>query len=135
MLTLAIVKPHCLKNPFAYQTIHQLLAASGLKVIEKKRVQLSRTEAEQFYDEHRNKFFFRRLVSLMSSGPSEVLLLSGNDSIRHWRELMGPTKVLKTVYSHPKCIRSRFGITDTRNAVHGSDSEASVAAEKKFFFG
>nr|XP_040225157.2 nucleoside diphosphate kinase 6 [Anopheles coluzzii] len=135
MITLAIVKPHCLKNPIAYQTIQQMLIESGLKVVASKRINLSRDEAEKFYEEHRNKFFFRRLVSLMTSGPSEVVLLSGNDAIQQWRNLMGPTKVLKSVYSHPACIRSCFGLTDTRNATHGSDSEQSVMIERKFFFG
>uniref|UniRef100_A0A182WAA7 Nucleoside diphosphate kinase n=1 Tax=Anopheles minimus TaxID=112268 RepID=A0A182WAA7_9DIPT len=135
MITLAIFKPHCLKNPIAYETIQRLLTANGLEVIARKRISLSRNEAEKFYEEHRNKFFFRRLVSLMTSGPSEVVLLSGNDAIQQWRNLMGPTKVLKSVYTHPGCIRSCFGLSDTRNATHGSDSEHSVIAEKRFFFG
>uniref|UniRef100_A0A182N809 Nucleoside diphosphate kinase n=1 Tax=Anopheles dirus TaxID=7168 RepID=A0A182N809_9DIPT len=135
MITLAIFKPHCLKNPIAYETIQQLLSANGLKVIARKRINLSRAEAEQFYEEHKNKFFYRRLVSLMTSGPSEVVLLSGDNAIQQWRNLMGPTKVLKSVYTHPECIRSTFGLSDTRNATHGSDSEQSVTAERKFFFG
>lgn len=135
MITLAIFKPHCLKNPIAYETIQQMITANGLKVVARKRINLSRPEAEKFYEEHRNKFFFRRLVSLMTSGPSEVVLLSGTDAIQKWRSLMGPTKVLKSVYTHPECIRSCFGLSDTRNATHGSDSEQSVNAEKHFFFG
>uniref|UniRef100_A0A182JTN7 Nucleoside diphosphate kinase n=1 Tax=Anopheles christyi TaxID=43041 RepID=A0A182JTN7_9DIPT len=135
MITLAIVKPHCLKNPIAYETIQQMLATSGLQVIARKRISLSRDEAEKFYEEHRNKFFYRRLVSLMTSGPSEVVLLSGDNAIQQWRNLMGPTKVLKAIYSHPECIRSCFGLSDTRNATHGSDSEQSVVKERTFFFG
>uniref|UniRef100_A0A182PHD6 Nucleoside diphosphate kinase n=1 Tax=Anopheles epiroticus TaxID=199890 RepID=A0A182PHD6_9DIPT len=135
MITLAILKPHCLKNPIAYETIQQMLTASGLTVVARKRISLSKVEAEKFYAEHRGKFFFRRLVSLMTSGPSEVVLLSGNDAIQQWRKLMGPTKVLKSVYTHPESIRSCFGLSDTRNATHGSDSEQSVIAERSFFFG
>ncbi|XP_058122629.1 nucleoside diphosphate kinase 6 [Anopheles ziemanni] len=134
MITLAILKPHCLKNPIAYESIQQAFVTNGLKVVASKRMRLSRDEAEQFYEEHRHKFFFRRLVSLMSSGPSEIVLLSGENAIQRWRDIMGPTKVLKAVYSHPECIRSHFGISDTRNAAHGSDSEQSVAKESEFFF-
>ena len=47
---------------------------------------------------------------------------------------MGPTKVFTTRYSHPNTIRGQFGLTDTRNSSHGSDSEATVEAEIKFFF-
>lgn len=46
-----------------------------------------------------------------------------------WRQLLGPTKVFKAIYSHPESIRSLFGLTDTRNACHGSDSPESVAQE------
>uniref|UniRef100_A0A182QUL4 Nucleoside diphosphate kinase-like domain-containing protein n=1 Tax=Anopheles farauti TaxID=69004 RepID=A0A182QUL4_9DIPT len=93
MTTLAIFKPHCLKNPIAYETIQRLISENGLKIIARKRISLSRAEAEQFYEEHRNKFFYRRLVSLMTSGPSEVVLLSGENAIQQWRSLMGPTKI------------------------------------------
>lgn len=47
---------------------------------------------------------------------------------------MGPTKVFKTIYTHPESIRGQFGLSDTRNAVHGSDSIESVEKEVKIFF-
>jgi nucleoside-diphosphate kinase len=51
-----------------------------------------------------------------------------------WRNLLGPTKVFKSIYSHPESIRGLFGLTDTRNACHGSDSPESVAEEIKKVF-
>jgi nucleoside-diphosphate kinase len=51
-----------------------------------------------------------------------------------WRQLLGPTKVFKAIHSHPDSIRGLFGLTDTRNACHGSDSVESVAKEIKIFF-
>ena len=47
---------------------------------------------------------------------------------------MGPTKVFKTIYEDPTCIRALYGTTDTRNATHGSDSEANAKLEMNFFF-
>lgn len=47
---------------------------------------------------------------------------------------MGPTKVFKTLYSHPQSIRGQFGLSDTRNACHGSDSIESVEKEVNIFF-
>lgn len=76
--------------------------------------------AGNFYEEHRKKFFHGRLVSFMSSGPVEVLILAKNNAIADWRALLGPTKVYKTVISHPDSIRGMFGLTDTRNVGHGS---------------
>ena len=90
--------------------------------------------AEQFYSEHKEKFFYNRLVTFMSSGPCQPLILAGPESIVQWREVMGPTKVFSTRYSHPDSVRGRFGLTDTRNVSHGSDSEFSARREINFFF-
>lgn len=69
-----------------------------------------------------------------SSGPLEALILAHPTAIASWRDLMGPTKVFKSIYSHPDCLRSRCGLTDTRNACHGSDSAASVEREIRILF-
>lgn len=47
-------------------------------------------------------------------------ILAREDAIRHWRELMGPTKVFRARYTSPASIRGQFGLTDTRNTTHGS---------------
>ncbi|XP_058462485.1 nucleoside diphosphate kinase 6 isoform X3 [Malaya genurostris] len=119
--TLAIFKPHLLKNPVAYGAVEKLIETSGIRIVTRKQLQLSEPQAQQFYRDHEGKFFHRRLIALMTSGPLEVLILTGENVITRWRELMGPTKVLKAVYSHPDCVRSLFGLSDTRNASHGSD--------------
>jgi nucleoside-diphosphate kinase len=58
--------------------------------------------------------------TLSFSGPSEAYILAREDAIAVWRRLMGPTKVFQSQLSHPDCIRARHGLTDTRNATHGS---------------
>lgn len=63
------------------------------------------------------------------SGPTEALILERDDAIAKWRNLLGPTKVFRSVYSHPESIRGLYGLTDTRNACHGSDSVDSVVQE------
>ncbi|XP_065086983.1 nucleoside diphosphate kinase 6 [Ochlerotatus camptorhynchus] len=132
--TLAIFKPHLLKNPVAYGAVERLIESSGIRIVTRKQVRLTQPEAERFYQDHRGKFFYQRLISLMTSGPLEVLVLSGENVITRWRELMGPTKVFKAVYSQPECIRSLYGLTDTRNASHGSDSVSSFLTEAALFF-
>lgn len=47
---------------------------------------------------------------------------------------MGPTKVYKAIYSNPDCIRALYGLSDTRNACHGSDSEESALREISIIF-
>ncbi|KAJ8972371.1 hypothetical protein NQ317_018484 [Molorchus minor] len=91
-------------------------------------------EAEEFYSEHRHKFFYDRLVSFMMSGPSDMYILAKENAIRDWRTLMGPTKVYKAQFEAPETIRGKYGLSDTRNATHGSDSPESARREIQIFF-
>ncbi len=133
-LTLAIIKPDAIAQPQVSQEIKEIILKNGFYFIGSRQEHLPRQRAEQFYAEHHGKFFFNRLVSYMSSGPISSHILARQDGIATWRKLMGPTKVFKTVYSEPDSIRGRFGLTDTRNSTHGSDSETTAQREIKFFF-
>lgn len=78
---------------------------------------------------------FNTVILAYFSGPLEAVILSHKDNaISRWRELMGPTKVFKAIYTHPDSIRGQFGLTDTRNACHGSDSPESVQREVNIIF-
>uniref|UniRef100_A0A7G3AFL4 Nucleoside diphosphate kinase n=1 Tax=Lutzomyia longipalpis TaxID=7200 RepID=A0A7G3AFL4_LUTLO len=133
-LTLAIIKPHVIKNKCALVRIREAIIGNDFQIVRNERIALSRASAENFYAEHSGKFFYQRLVTFMSSGPSDVYILTRENAIAKWRELLGPTKVYKTIISHPESIRGRFGISDTRNAAHGSDSKETAEKEIKFFF-
>lgn len=119
-LTLAILKPHVIPNIFAHKVIKEKIVEKGFQIVKSKTFRIDESLAGDFYAEHRKKFFYGRLVSFMSSGPVEVLILAKNNAIAEWREMLGPTKVYKTVISHPESIRGMFGLTDTRNVGHGS---------------
>lgn len=119
-LTLAILKPHVIPNIFACRWIKEKILENGFKIVRAKTFRMDEDLAGNFYDEHKHKFFYGRLVSFMSSGPVEVLILAKENAIADWRRLLGPTKVYKTVISHPDSIRGMFGLTDTRNVGHGS---------------
>ena len=95
---------------------------------------MARDRAEQFYAEHVGKPFFNRLSTFMCSGPFSAHILGRVNAIKTWREIMGPTRVYSTVYSHPNSLRAIYGLTNTRNSVHGSDSPTSAEREIKFFF-
>lgn len=70
----------------------------------------------------------------MSSGPISVHILQRVDAIRHWRGLLGNTKVYITQHSHPQSVRGMHGLTDTRNVAHGSDSVNNADIEINYFF-
>lgn len=70
----------------------------------------------------------------MSSGPISVHVLQRVNAISHWRSLLGNTKVYMTQHSHPQTVRGLYGLTDTRNVAHGSDSPATADIEINYFF-
>lgn len=119
-LTLAILKPHVIPNIFAHKFIKAKIVEKGFQIVQSKTFRIDEVLAGDFYAEHRKKFFYGRLVSFMSSGPVEVLILAKQNAISEWREMLGPTKVYKTAISHPESLRGMFGLTDTRNVGHGS---------------
>ncbi|KAG5894613.1 hypothetical protein JTB14_026144 [Gonioctena quinquepunctata] len=133
-LTLAIIKPHAFKNPVSYQRIKDLIVKSNFKIICSKRKIISSCEAEHFYFEHKQKFFYNRLITSMTSGPCYISILAKENAIQDWRLIMGPTKVFKAQFEAPNSIRGQFGLSDTRNATHGSDSEESAKREIEIFF-
>ncbi|XP_031850387.2 nucleoside diphosphate kinase 6 [Nomia melanderi] len=133
-LTLAIIKPYVVKSPFVLQKIRNLIIDNNFKIVRSRRTIITPKEAELFYEEHKKKFFYNRLLTFMCSGPSDIHILAAYDAIAKWRKLMGPTKVYRAQYSDPNTIRGMFGLSDTRNATHGSDSEQSAKKEITIFF-
>ncbi|XP_017774198.1 PREDICTED: nucleoside diphosphate kinase 6 [Nicrophorus vespilloides] len=133
-LTLAIIKPHVVCQPVALQDIRRMILAADFKVVRSERKRLSLPDAERFYSEHEGKFFYNRLTTFMTSGPIDLYILARRDGIKEWRKLMGPTKVFRTQFFEPETIRGKFGLSDTRNATHGSDSDESAKKEIGLFF-
>ncbi|XP_075209991.1 nucleoside diphosphate kinase 6-like [Lycorma delicatula] len=133
-ITLALIKPHVLKVPRAVQAIRNVILENGFYVVQSKQATMCKNEIENFYKEHEGKFFYNRLVTFMMSGPIEAYILTRLDAIDMWRKLMGPTKVFHAQYSAPGSIRGKFGLTDTRNATHGSDSLKSSVREISVIF-
>ncbi|XP_008396119.1 nucleoside diphosphate kinase 6 [Poecilia reticulata] len=133
-LTLAVIKPDAIAHPVIAEAIHQTILDNNFAIVRCKDLVWKRQDSERFYVEHSERFFYQRLVEFMSSGPMRAYILAREDAIRHWRDLMGPTKVFQARYTSPACIRARFGLTDTRNTTHGSDSPESAQREISFFF-
>ena len=133
-LTLAILKPDVTAHPHVAHQIKETILKQGFFFVRSKRLHLTRARACDFYKEHEGRFFHNRLVTFMSSGPISTHILARENSIDEWRKLMGPTKVFKTIHENPGSLREKFGLTDTRNSTHGSDSDASARREINFFF-
>lgn len=102
------------------QVIHSLIKEKQFQIECQQFKLLSLEEAETFYSEHKGKFFYQRLISFITSGPLEILVLKAPNAILEWRSLMGPTHVQRARKEAPQSIRGRFSFSDTRNIVHGS---------------
>ncbi|GFG35031.1 hypothetical protein Cfor_04392, partial [Coptotermes formosanus] len=114
--------------------VRDMILSNGFYVVQSTSTVMTEEMAAAFYAEHRNRFFYNRLVTFMRSGPSDVHILARQDAVNVWRKLMGPTKVYHAQFTAPYSIRGRFGLSDTRNAVHGSDSSESAVREIGIFF-
>ena len=128
--TLSIIKPDAVKKGYAEQ-ICARIEDSGLDIVLKKELLLTRNEAEGFYAEHKGKPFFEALINFMTSGPVQVQVLEGKEAISRYRSLMGSTNPKE---ADPGTLRHDFAESIDANAVHGSDSLESAAREVAYFF-
>jgi nucleoside-diphosphate kinase len=128
--TLAIIKPDAFKKRIAGKII-QRIEDEGFMIAALKLVHLTLDEAKGFYAVHKEKKFFASLTEFMSSGPSIVMVLEGEDAINHWREVMGATD---PALAKPGTLRHTYGFSIERNAVHGSDAADTAEWEIKYFF-
>lgn len=128
--TISIIKPDAVaKNVIG--EIYARFEKAGLRIVAAKMLQLSREQAEKFYEVHKERPFYNDLVSFMISGPVMVQVLEGEDAITKNREVMGATNPKEAA---PGTIRADFASSIDENAVHGSDAPETAAVEIAFFF-
>ena len=128
--TLSIIKPDAVERNLENE-IKQIFKENGFKIIKEKKIQIEKTEAENFYKVHETKPFYNDLCTYLSSGPILVMVLEKSNAVIANRDLMGTT--------NPKdakdgTIRKKYGISIDKNSVHGSDSIENAKVEIDFFF-
>jgi nucleoside-diphosphate kinase len=128
--TLSIVKPDGVGKHLIGEVIKRF-EDHGLKVVGLKMISMGKKEAEGFYAVHRGKPFFESLTTFMSSGPSVVMVLEGEEAIGKTRELMGATDPKQ---AKEETLRHQFATNIERNIVHGSDGPETAAFEISYFF-
>jgi len=130
MLTLAIIKPDAVAAGNAGKILAHL-EGEGFKIRAAQLVRLTPERAESFYDVHRERPFFRPLVTFMTSGPALALALDRDNAVAHLREVIGATDPAQ---AKPGTIRRLYAQSKERNAIHASDSPENAAREVAFFF-
>ena len=128
--TLSIIKPDAVERNLDNE-IKKMFKNKNFNIVKDKKIQIVKSEAEQFYKVHETKPFYNDLCAYLSSGPIVVMILEKENAVLENRELMGAT--------NPKdadegTIRKKYGISIDKNSVHGSDSVENAKIEIDFFF-
>lgn len=128
--TLSIIKPDAVaKNHIG--EIYTRYEKAGLRIVAARMKRLTLGEAEGFYAVHKERPFFRDLVTFMTRGPVLVSVLEGENAVLKHRDIMGATDPKKAARG---TIRADFASSIDENAVHGSDSPGNAEAEIRYFF-
>jgi nucleoside-diphosphate kinase len=128
--TLSIIKPDAVGKHHIGEIISRFEKA-GLTMVAGKYLHLSKEQAEGFYAVHKERPFFKDLVSFMLTGPVFIMVLEGDNAVAKNRDLMGATDPKKATAG---TIRADLAHSIDENAVHGSDSAENAAIEIAFFF-
>ena len=128
--TLSIIKPDAVERNLDNK-IKEMFKNKGFNIVKDKKIQITKSEAEQFYKVHETKPFYNDLCTYLSSGAIVVMVLEKENAILGNRELMGATKPEDAAEG---TIRKKYGISIDKNSVHGSDSIENAKIEIDFFF-
>lgn len=128
--TFSMIKPDATKRNLTGKVVAKLEDA-GLRVVAQKRIHMSLAQAEGFYAVHSERPFFGELCEFMSSGPTVVQVLEGENAIAKNREVMGATNPDE---ADAGTIRKEFALSIGENTVHGSDAAETAAQEIAYFF-
>ena len=129
--SLIVIKPDGFKRGLTGRILSRF-EDKGFQIKKLKSLQFDKTEAEEFYNIHRNKPFFNELVSFITSGIIVACIIEGNNAVTTTRLMIGSTKSSE---AGAGTIRGDFGLGLTDNIIHASDSAESFIKESKVIFG
>src|SRR5258706_13059395 len=130
MLTLAIIKPDAVAGRHTGKIIAHL-EAEGFQIRDAQMVRLTESRAESFYEVHRERPFFRPLVTFMTSGPALALALERDDAVTHLRKAIGATDPAQ---AEAGTIRRLYAPSKERNAIHASATPQNASRPQARFF-
>jgi nucleoside-diphosphate kinase len=128
--TFSIIKPDATKRNITGK-INAVIEEAGLRIVAQRRIRMTKEEAEDFYDVHRERPFYSELVEFMISEPVVVQVLEADNAVARYREVMGATNPAQAAEG---TIRKLFALSVGENSVHGSDSVENAKIEIAQFF-
>ncbi len=128
--TFTIIKPDATKKGFSGAILNDIIK-TGFSIKAMKWIRLTKQQAGEFYEVHRERGFYDELINFMSSGPVIAAILEKENAVLDFRKLIGATDPSK---ADEGTIRKKYAHSVGENAVHGSDSDENAALESDFFF-
>jgi nucleoside-diphosphate kinase len=128
--TLTIIKPDAFSTGKAGRIIAHLESA-GFKVRAARVMRMTEAQAGEFYAVHRERPFYKSLVSFMTSGTCMPMVLEKPGAVAALRKAIGATDPKE---AEPGTVRKLFAESKERNAIHASDSDENAQRETRFFF-
>ena len=128
--TFTMIKPDAVSAGHVGAILEKITTA-GFLIRGLKMTQLSRREAEAFYEVHKERPFFGELVRFMTSGPIVAAILEKENAVADFRALIVSTNPEEAAEG---TIRKLFAESVGRNAIHGSDSDDNAEIECTFHF-
>ena len=128
--TFTMIKPDAVEKGHMGAILNKI-NASGFRIVSMKMTQMSKRDAEMFYEVHKDRPFFGELVSFMSRGPIVAAILEKENAVDDFRTLIGATNPEAAAEG---TLRKQFATSMGENAVHGSDSDENATIEGAFHF-
>ena len=128
--TLMMIKPDAVENGHIGNILEKITNA-GFQIKALKLTQLSKNDAERFYEVHKERPFYGELVAFMSRGPIVAAVLEKDNAVSDFRTLIGATNPDEAAEG---TIRKLYATSTGENAVHGSDSDENANIESAFHF-
>ena len=129
--TLALIKPDAVDRNIIGEII-ALIEQKGFTIRDIKFMKMSQSIAEKFYEAHKEKSFYDKLVTYMTSGNIIALILEKDNAVKLFRDLIGSTD---PQLADEGTIRKLYAIDKSFNSIHGSDSDANAEREISIIFG
>ena len=128
--TFTMLKPDSVEKGYIGGIIEKI-TASGFRIVAMKLTQMTKADAQAFYEVHSERPFYGELVEYMTRGPIVAAILEKDNAVEDFRTLIGVTNPDEAAEG---TIRKLYASSIGENAVHGSDSDENAAIESAFHF-
>lgn len=123
--TLVFIKPDAIEHAAA---IWAIIKNAGFSILTVKKVQFTRSQADNFFVSYRGSVFYKNFMDLTAGGYSMIAILEKENAVEDFTIIMGDSDPAK---AKPGTIRNLYGNHEIPyyNAIHASDSIENAALE------